>query len=785
MKINKIYINAFGGLKKFELDLNDGLNVIFGENENGKTTVMTFIRCMFYGTGGKKQSLNESIREKYTPWDGSAMGGRIFFSSKGTEYCLEREFRKSDSTDRITLINKDTGEELPAGNNIGEEFFGLTAKAFERSVFIDNNVFFESDSTAESDFNAKLSNVSSSGDTDVSEEKVLKRITSARNKVCSVTGKAGTLAADRARLKELSSLLIRFENDAEKRYSLVERTEELESRLSDLTSEYEKTKKITDSENDVKNARKLKDFLQIKDELDTLNREISAKDGSVLNQSFINACVLGTENYEKHSQRASMLSEEIETTKRMLEEINNKTPEESKLEYESLEKRSKELEERRNGITNEISAKTDELHEAENRSDLCKSKKPFNLPLFIIGILLLIGAAVVYFAAKNLYIVSSCAAAGIILLLLGFILKPANKKKIEAENDIEKIKKELENLKDEKTAVSEEKAECLSKLSLMSSSIETQKALAEQKSSEIAEKQRLLESENSAAKKAKDELIKYFGKYKNVSTVEEIKSEMTKLSEKNEALKELKTKLTVISKDIDNISYEEASEKLVRIENGESGKEENFEAQKEKLGHLTEKITETKERIAALQTELKTGFRDFVSPETVKREINDLKETVSAKESFCAAADIAAEVIAESAQSMRKTYGNTLESDVLKIFSALTGGKYGSVLLGKGFELKAEETDSFGMHDINYMSKGTVTGAYLSLRLAISSLLSKSEPLPVMLDDALSQFDDARLKNAIEFLSEYAKDNQIVLFTCHGNICDMAKESGSITVKPF
>ena len=47
MKLNKIYISAFGGLKDFTLNLNDGLNVIFGNNEDGKTTVATFIKCMF------------------------------------------------------------------------------------------------------------------------------------------------------------------------------------------------------------------------------------------------------------------------------------------------------------------------------------------------------------------------------------------------------------------------------------------------------------------------------------------------------------------------------------------------------------------------------------------------------------------------------------------------------------------------------------------------------------------------------------------------------------------
>ena len=43
MKIKKIYISAFGGLKDFTLELNDGLNVVYGNNEDGKSTVAAFI----------------------------------------------------------------------------------------------------------------------------------------------------------------------------------------------------------------------------------------------------------------------------------------------------------------------------------------------------------------------------------------------------------------------------------------------------------------------------------------------------------------------------------------------------------------------------------------------------------------------------------------------------------------------------------------------------------------------------------------------------------------------
>ena len=83
MKINKIYINAFGGLKDLTLDLSDGLNVVFGENEQGKTTLLEFIKAMFYGTGKKTQNIGSSTRIKYAPMDGSQSAVRIFFEMNG------------------------------------------------------------------------------------------------------------------------------------------------------------------------------------------------------------------------------------------------------------------------------------------------------------------------------------------------------------------------------------------------------------------------------------------------------------------------------------------------------------------------------------------------------------------------------------------------------------------------------------------------------------------------------------------------------------------------------
>ena len=63
------------------------------------------------------------------------------------------------------------------------------------------------------------------------------------------------------------------------------------------------------------------------------------------------------------------------------------------------------------------------------------------------------------------------------------------------------------------------------------------------------------------------------------------------------------------------------------------------------------------------------------------------------------------------------------------------------------------------------LSGGTIEQLYLSLRLSMAKEIS-DENMPIILDEAFAYYDDERLKNTLEFLSNKFKENQIILFTC-------------------
>lgn len=90
MTINKIYIREFGSLKDFCADLTDGLNIFYGENESGKSTVLAFIRFIFFGLPPKRGDDAVKIRERALSWDGSAADGYIDLTVGDASYRIER-----------------------------------------------------------------------------------------------------------------------------------------------------------------------------------------------------------------------------------------------------------------------------------------------------------------------------------------------------------------------------------------------------------------------------------------------------------------------------------------------------------------------------------------------------------------------------------------------------------------------------------------------------------------------------------------------------------------------
>ena len=68
MKIQNIKINNYGNLKQKEIYLKNNINIIYGKNETGKSTLLNYIKNIFYGISKNKNGKEISDYEKYKPW---------------------------------------------------------------------------------------------------------------------------------------------------------------------------------------------------------------------------------------------------------------------------------------------------------------------------------------------------------------------------------------------------------------------------------------------------------------------------------------------------------------------------------------------------------------------------------------------------------------------------------------------------------------------------------------------------------------------------------------------
>ena len=85
MKIKELKINGFGKLENKEIELDDNINVIYGENEAGKSTLLKFITGMFYGLSKNKNGGNIPDIEKLEPWHSEEFSGKLKYELDNKE----------------------------------------------------------------------------------------------------------------------------------------------------------------------------------------------------------------------------------------------------------------------------------------------------------------------------------------------------------------------------------------------------------------------------------------------------------------------------------------------------------------------------------------------------------------------------------------------------------------------------------------------------------------------------------------------------------------------------
>lgn len=137
MKIQRLELRHFGKFKNKTIVLGEGLQLFYGENEAGKTTIHTFIKSMLFGMerGRGKAAANDTF-SRYEPWDDpGSYGGALEFECGGKMFRLERNFDRYSK--RASLVCLDDGEELSLEDGDLEMLLpGLDGDIFEDTLYI-------------------------------------------------------------------------------------------------------------------------------------------------------------------------------------------------------------------------------------------------------------------------------------------------------------------------------------------------------------------------------------------------------------------------------------------------------------------------------------------------------------------------------------------------------------------------------------------------------------------------------------------------------------------------
>ena len=183
MKIKHLKVNGFGKLKNKDIDLIDGINVIYGENESGKSTLLKFISCMFYGTSRNKNGKSIPDFEKYKPWRTEEYSGTIDYSlDNGKNYSVYRKFRSKNPV--VYNSQKEDITKTFKENRSGIDFFTEQTGIDEETYF--NTAISEQKEVAlplskQNSLIQRISNLISTGDDNISYKKSMEKILKLQN----------------------------------------------------------------------------------------------------------------------------------------------------------------------------------------------------------------------------------------------------------------------------------------------------------------------------------------------------------------------------------------------------------------------------------------------------------------------------------------------------------------------------------------------------------------------------------------------------------------------------
>ena len=290
MNINKIKINNYGNIKNKDFEFSKKINIIYGKNESGKSTILQFIINMLYGISKNKKGKEISDFEKYKPWNGEEFSGKLIYELDNNEKVeIYRDFNRKNSE-----VYNERGEEISQKYNInkslGNEFFYEQTKVDE-NTFTSSFAVQQQNVKLEVDMQnyllQKISNLLGTGEENTSYKKIIEKLEKRKlEEIGTERTKEKPINKIQEKLKKIS---IEKEKINEKENKIIElkiQKDNIEEKINEIKKEKELLSRINNIKNIEKNkAEKYNIQNKIIEENNFNKKEIEEKINNIKNKT--------------------------------------------------------------------------------------------------------------------------------------------------------------------------------------------------------------------------------------------------------------------------------------------------------------------------------------------------------------------------------------------------------------------------------------------------------------------------------------------------------------------
>ncbi len=715
---------TFGRLEQRELTLSPGLNVLYAPNESGKSTWGAFIRTMLYGLSTRERG-PLADKNRFAPWSGAAMQGRMDVSAVEGDYTLLRQTKRAASPMgefSCTYTGTATPVAGVTAQNAGEVLLGVPREVFERSAFIGQNALaVEQDAELE----RRIAALITTGEEDTSYSQSYERLKKQLNR--RKHNKTGLIPALEREIDDLH-LTLRELN------ALEAQARQSQAALDGL-------------------ERRTAELRQQSSQWQALERQAQAEDYDQAAQTA-----------QETARRASLLEDTCAglpdgQTLTLLE--GQAAAVQADLDTLAEQRRAAQKAERSAAEAKEALAAhplypADEAALRQRADAIVPQKAPSPLlTVFTAGLIIISGVLAFLFRADALpfWIFTAMAVLGIVTT--AFAVKFRRQAIVERQKFAEKQRAALES----------QMAEYL--------------PLRAQEARLQAEARRLADIADGAEESCRRRLAALTAQVRRFEPgVQDLGGAQVALA----AARRRQAELAAARQQAREAAlYRDALQKPEQSAAGASltvptlSKEDTAAA-----------LSDTLAQLAAERSRFDTltgRIRSLDRSSDLQDQLAQKQEQLSALREEYDAIALAMEALEQANTTLQNRFSPALGARAAEIFSAITAGRYDRVLLSRDFSLSAEPAGDPVGRSIRLLSQGAADQLYLAVRLAICDMvLPEEKRVPLILDDALVSFDDDRLHAALDYLLAESEKRQILLFSCQKREMDYLSGRKNVTV---